>query len=341
MEREEAVELIRRFPLVELREALLDHLSPSVRITVVGESGNESGAQGRSYFGGAPSLPANLSWPDWDKRDYLQAEIASIQKRFDAYAAKIKGQPERIPGIHERRTNGFRNSLAKKREQLALGRIPLAFLGQVSLREVNAVVPLPGWPREGILAFFYDPDQIWGFDPLDRGHCSVLFYPEDVPLAPAEFPDSLVSHARFPKRALDFKCEWILPTRLVLNNAQPDLLNTDEYRNLVNQLNSDGEAGKLIHRIGGHPQAIQGDMQLECQLVAHGLYCGDQSGYKDPRRIELEKDASDWRLVAQFDSDEAGLGWMWGDLGRVYFWARKQDIAAGDFGNGWAILQCG
>jgi uncharacterized protein YwqG len=82
-------------------------------------------------------------------------------------------------------------------------------------------------------------------------------------------------------------------------------------------------------------------MRLECQLVTHGIYCGDPSGYRDPLRAELEKGASDWQLLVQFDSDETRLGWMWGDLGRVYFWARQQGIEAMDFTNCWAILQCG
>jgi hypothetical protein len=33
------------------------------------------------------------------------------------------------------------------------------------------------------------------------------------------------------------------------------------------------------HRILGHSTNIQGDMQLEAQLVTNGLYCGDPSGY--------------------------------------------------------------
>jgi hypothetical protein len=33
-----------------------------------------------------------------------------------------------------------------------------------------------------------------------------------------------------------------------------------------------------IHRLLGHPDPVQGDMQLECQLVANGLYCGNASG---------------------------------------------------------------
>ena len=81
-------------------------------------------------------------------------------------------------------------------------------------------------------------------------------------------------------------------------------------------------------------------MRLECQLVTNGIYCGDQSAYRDPRRSALEKAAADWKLLLQIDSDEKRLGWMWGDAGRVYFWARQQEIEAGDFDGAWAILQC-
>jgi hypothetical protein len=35
-----------------------------------------------------------------------------------------------------------------------------------------------------------------------------------------------------------------------------------------------------IHWLLGHPDPVQGDMQLECQLAANGLYCGDASGYR-------------------------------------------------------------
>ncbi|HTW78741.1 MAG TPA: DUF1963 domain-containing protein [Terracidiphilus sp.] len=75
--------------------------------------------------------------------------------------------------------------------------------------------------------------------------------------------------------------------------------------------------------------------------MTNGLYCGDSSGYKDPRRAELEPGAPDWQLLMQFDSDESRLGWMWSDAGRVHFWARMQQIAAVDFTDSWAILQCG
>ncbi|HEY2466764.1 MAG TPA: YwqG family protein [Terracidiphilus sp.] len=341
MQREEAIELIRASAVAEYWGTLINYLSPSARIILGEDAEHDSHGQLTSHFGGQPRLPENATWPYWDKREYLEVEIASLEKRIIAYTARTKDQPETIPGIRERRLTGFRNSIAKKREELALRQIPLAFLGQLSLREISAVAPLPGWPREGVLAFFYDAaDQIWGFDPLDRGHCCILYYPQDVSLVAAEFPKGLTEDARFQRRSLHFAREWTLPPRLVLDNGEFALWKTSEYRDLLKRLNSDA-IGETVHRVGGNPQEIQGEMQLKCQLVTHGIYCGDPNGYKDPRRVELERGALDWQLVAQFDSDETRLGWMWGDVGRVYFWARRQDIEAADFSNSWAILQCG
>jgi uncharacterized protein YwqG len=94
------------------------------------------------------------------------------------------------------------------------------------------------------------------------------------------------------------------------------------------------------HQLLGYPDQIQGNMQLECQLVTHGLYCGDTSGYRDPRAAELAAGAGDWRLLFQLGTDEDGLGVMWGDVGKLYFWIRRQDLASRRFEAAWTILQC-
>jgi uncharacterized protein YwqG len=80
-------------------------------------------------------------------------------------------------------------------------------------------------------------------------------------------------------------------------------------------------------------------MDLECQLVSHGVYCGDESGYKSPRRAELENGKADWLLLLQLDSDD-DADMMWGDAGRLYFWINKNDLARRDFSKVWMILQC-
>ena len=80
-------------------------------------------------------------------------------------------------------------------------------------------------------------------------------------------------------------------------------------------------------------------MQLECQLVSHGLYCGDPAAYRDPRAETLRPGATEWRLLLQVDSDD-NAGMMWGDVGRLYYWLRRDALDRGDWEEAWMILQC-
>ncbi len=74
-------------------------------------------------------------------------------------------------------------------------------------------------------------------------------------------------------------------------------------------------------------------------LVTNGLYCGDQTGYEDPRARELEGGADEWMLLLQLDSDD-GADLMWGDGGMLYFWIRKEDLRQHRFDKVWMTLQC-
>jgi len=112
----------------------------------------------------------------------------------------------------------------------------------------------------------------------------------------------------------------------------------DEYRALSDELTKSG--GLTHHHLLGHPQLIQNPMELECQLASNGIYCGGPSGYQGERAKALEAGASDWRLLLQIDTDEEGPGWMWGDVGRIYFWVKQQDLKALRFDDAWLIFQC-
>ena len=49
-----------------------------------------------------------------------------------------------------------------------------------------------------------------------------------------------------------------------------------------------------------------------------------------------------WAVIHTSDiatKDEAGM--MWGDLGRLYYWIRHEDLIAGHWDCTWLILQCG
>jgi uncharacterized protein YwqG len=93
------------------------------------------------------------------------------------------------------------------------------------------------------------------------------------------------------------------------------------------------------HRLLGHSSNVQGDMQLEAQLVMNGLYCGDSSGYQSPRAAELAPGVDDWILLFQLDSDDqAGL--LWGDNGMLYYWIRHDDLRDGRFDHVGMTMQC-
>ncbi len=323
MDEAQAIEIIRRSYFSEHADVVIEHLLPSARIYVEDESTAMDVDGMVSHFGGLPTLPKGSTWPVWDKREFLISQATSLEEQF-------KANPRAI---------GLRDAAAEMRQQLGQGPVPLWFLGQVSLREIASSAPLPKWPRDGTLLFFYEPSA-WGFDPLARGHSQALYLPPGPVLVPMPPPSDLPAEARFPRRAIRFQREWTLPTRISRDDLDVSVWGHVDYSDLCDELTGIADEKEPVHRCGGHAQEVQGEMRLECQLVSNGIYCGDSSGYQDPRRALLEKGAMDWQLVIQIDSDEKRLGWMWGDAGRVYFWARWQDIEAADFENSWAILQC-
>jgi uncharacterized protein YwqG len=298
-DREEAIAAIRS-SLSEMDEPLVkdivSYLLPSARLFVCDEDGKETVEGTRltaSYFGGQPTLPANAIWPASDE------------------GGKIAGSDRLVEA----------------------GGTPLAFLGQVSLREMQSLAPMPGWPKEGILAFFYIAN--------DRDQCRILFFPEGGPLEPTDYPEQLEEEDRFPQRALTARREWTLEKYLRTKSDGAELINQKEYLELLERLNSDGSnATPPVHRFGGHAQEIQNPLRLECQLLTRSIHSGNAETSKDSHAVEPSDADADWQLVMQFDSEFDHLDWEWDDGGRVYFMARRQDIEAGDFSNCCAILQC-
>jgi uncharacterized protein YwqG len=217
--------------------------------------------------------------------------------------------------------------------------LALSFIAQLDLADIAAQAPVLPLPVVGSLAFFYDSEQrTWGFDPKDRGSAVVAYFPGPASALVRTAIPADVSGGQFPCCALTYTPDQNLPDAWSLY-YDPELSENERtllfnYQDAVRDVSNAPR-----HRIGGHADCVQRPMELECQLVTNGLYCGSAAGYEDPRAPILAAGARDWRLLLQIDTDD-NAAMMWGDCGTIYYWVREEDLRAQDFDNCSLILQC-
>ena len=253
----------------------------------------------------------------------LAAPAVHIVKTNAPSRSHFGGSPNLPPGLAWPVSNGSK----------------LGFLARLSLSEIRGAHAIEWLPDAGALLFFYDMEkQPWGFDPKDRGSWAVLLAP-DLP-GPISQPEVRKNQdvAALPHRNAAFRRIDALPCPD--RDAVSALELSDKEADLYCELADAVFLGEPQHQVAGFPAPVQGDgMELECQLVSNGLYCGDAKGYADSRADELSAGAANWRLLLQFDTDDA-MDVMWGDAGVVYYWVEEHQARVGRFENAWLILQC-
>jgi uncharacterized protein YwqG len=217
---------------------------------------------------------------------------------------------------------------------------PLPFVAQLDLSAIPTIESLP-LPAAGSLYFFFEGgDNAGGSQPKDKGSAQVVYTRSalsDNPLRdlPEVIPDAL----RFTGVRLEPAppCASLPEVEdQVVERLQPTIDEREKYFEFFYAWRDQQPATR--HRIGGYPEPIQGDPKLEAQLVSHG-FCCDASGHQQGEQLDLYPGAADWELLLQVDSDDAAK-MMWGDLGRLYFLIRREDLAALSFENAWLVFQC-
>jgi uncharacterized protein YwqG len=218
---------------------------------------------------------------------------------------------------------------------------PLTFIAQIRLAEVASYDVEKALPPGGLLYFFYQADeQPEGYEPQHRGSFKVLYVEhEHVSLERISHPTAPGKSTQiqaFHPCAIEFSPSITFAPEFILKLALEELAYFNQVEiTLYNLLYP-------VHHLLGYPDPIQdGRMDLQCQLITHGLSLADHSYFDNPRHFELEPGASDWRLLLQIDTDagDEGLGSMWGDAGRIYFWIQRQALEARRFDNCWLVLQ--
>lgn len=198
---------------------------------------------------------------------------------------------------------------------------PMAFLAQINLAEVAALLP-EGSPKTGQLSFFYDHEQPWGFDPEDLGSGCVLYNPEPRICLP---PERVTNSA--PRQGLHFRRE-------IAQNMSDDL--DERFFTCFRSLEGDAKLLlEILHdrvrelepgenRLFSAPSPVQNQMDAELRTAATAY--------------GLPTDTA-WAMILQLGSvDEQD--WCWGDAGCIYFWLPQMDLVAKRFDRPWVVLQC-
>ena len=216
----------------------------------------------------------------------------------------------------------------------------LPFVGQLDLAAIPQIEGLC-LPSHGSLFFFYEGGmQAWGFKPEDEGSARVMYAPSSLAHHPLRMlPDGVADEMRFVGITLQPESGHVtLPD--IQDQALERLTPSAEERKHYSEfLEAWHRQVPPLHRIGGHPEPVQGDPKLEAQLVSHGINCGTPTGYRRGEELGLWAGATDWKLLLQVDSDESA-GMMWGDVGCLYFLIREQDLVRQAFHKVWLVFQC-
>lgn len=214
---------------------------------------------------------------------------------------------------------------------------PQSFLAQIRLADVQNLETSGLIPRQGMLWFFYDASQeTFGEQPGDRGGWQILFS-DNLPasLQRATAPAGLPASSLFQSCALTLRSELTLALQPELELPNFDWSDKEQqaYEQVLENLQDPRDRALPHHRLLGYPDTIQDDMRLQCQLVSNGI-----TNANDPRVAAMQKDALDWLLLLQIDTD-AGAKMRWANNGMVYYWIKQADLQARRFDQSWLVLQ--
>ena len=318
-------DVIRKFN--ELREAALKNA----------EQKAEKGEKMFGFMRRAAKKPNLKKVLDALRKNEISITTREVKPGGAIYRSKLGGKPAVTAGFEwpHFEAENYDGEVASR---------PLSFLAQINLAEISACDKDEVLPKRGLLLFFYEQESMrWGFDPEDDG-CSRVYYFEDVSeLCECDLPDGLKDEYKVKEYDVTFAAKNSYPSYEELECYSDVECDWDDYDEAVEKRGYEMDFER--HKMLGYADLIQGEMLTECERTTRGLYCGDAESYRetsDDEAEDINKAASDWVLLFQMASirdDDYEL--MFGDLGDLYFYVRKDDLRERNFDRVWLVLQCG
>jgi uncharacterized protein YwqG len=222
---------------------------------------------------------------------------------------------------------------------------PLSFFCQVNLKDITSLDKDHMLPDRGMLYFFYECASFrWGFDPDDKGVSQVYYYEDTTGFVPYAVPAELDPEYVIPEISVQFTTGDSFP-HFEEFECHSDLnFDWEEYDELLAKMGMDPEEDGERHKLLGYADLIQGEILTECERARHGLYSGDPESYQSTDKNEarnIADHAKDWVLLLQLSTIAKGdFEFMFGDCGSLYYYIRKEDLAARRFERAWFSVQC-
>jgi uncharacterized protein YwqG len=291
-----------------------------------------------SRLGGRPNLAPDLAWPEWGEEPLAfvaQLDLAAIPEiagldlpRSGAlyfFYRVLQHAQNRRPRVGRNPVTGEVIKIPAKKVAKSQGAKASKSSGRPNFRvlysaERLAELPLYGFPNE------LEEEYRYRGVSLEAGTAELSMpFPND----PVLWPLCLVREEQ------------------------------EQYLSFIRQLAESretfrGRAGSDIgeHAVGGYPNYIQRDPRLGAELVASGLYprvevrdrnpaTGESITSKDDESLLEEAEAAmqDWQSLFLVDSEQSA-DILWGDMGRLYYLIRKDDLQKGAFENVWMEFDC-
>lgn len=223
---------------------------------------------------------------------------------------------------------------------------PLSFFCQVNLAEIKTYDNDHMLPTCGMLYFFYECESFrWGFDPDDSGAAQVFYFENTDGFVPFDLPQELDKAYIMPEIAVKFSTKNSYPMYEELEFHSDIVCEWEDYDKSLEKLGVNMEDDPEGHKLLGYADIIQNEMVSECERAIRGLYSGDSESYRkttEDENADIQEKAKDWILLLQLGTIEKDeFEWMFGDCGMLYYYIKKEDLAAKRFENAWFCVQCG
>ena len=222
--------------------------------------------------------------------------------------------------------------------------LPLSFLAQINLEEVNSFDKDKLLPSTGMLYFFYELEtEEWGYELKNKGCSKVLYFEDTSNFELIDFPKDMKSYCQVPEFKVTFKANISYPSYedfdIIHNGGKEVADNFEDFQDAYFDIyNNHMESLDSYTKLLGYPDVIQSSMEEQCAAITKGFIGGIDSPKK--YREEVIKDSKNWILLFQMDAikvDDYEL--MFEDYGHIYFWIKKEDLKNKNFDNVWLILQ--